>query len=225
MDTKVIAFLVLVVAIGAGLFTYFDKVGSSASRIAEDPPVVRRETKANVESSLPDADRKDAGQVIEGLETSIQSINPAFKDIDEITSQRIQPYVDEKYFAQGNPQLYRRHRLVEIDVEAFRAQLLDAVTAADVGDKATPISVPLFEDYVITIVLDRWQKGNFGVEGAYANITGPNFATDTASFYFKDGGKMDAAVDARDGSFLIAQVSNGPYYIVMSFDKVEAFDP
>ena len=141
---------------------------------------------------------------------------------DELAS--IQPDLEEKYFKHGNPHRYRRHRVLRIEVENFRSLLKSDWASQKENTHSSGVLIPLFADYSITVRVDSWIDGNFGVTGVSGTSDDLSSIVGSFNAHFIDGGLAKASVSMKDGLFLISPLSDYIHYVVFEFDPMGAID-
>jgi len=151
-------------------------------------------------------------------------VNNAFRSVSQNVLTRIQPSIDEKFFDEGAPHSYERHRVVEIDTAALRDQLKNSLLNDTHSRSTEMLSIPLFADYVVRIKVTDWIDSGMGVESAYGHVDTGRFAPDSLQLHISDTGRLEASLIADDDGFVISQITDDQYYIVMQLRSYRVID-
>ena len=199
-----------------------EKLESDSSQVATIPPATTDDELAR----LPDIQNENDFPILE-TEQSEGSEKPQVSPIRDLTSseeRRVEPALRAKFYKNGDPQGYRRHRLVHIDTEALRSRLEStSLTNSDTGQPDL-LSISLFEDQSIDVGINIWVDGGPGITSGYGQSSLAPGLPDSASFTFDSNGRFEGSIRGRDFGYLLANVLDNTYYVVFELDYPTSTD-
>lgn len=142
----------------------------------------------------------------------IQSVPP------ELVS-RYEDVVQDRYFKDGPPRNYRRHRIVEIDTEQFEIRLKNMITTMSMGDEVAPIPLQLFDDREIQVLVRQIIDSEPGMTGAFGYEYDAGPAASNVEFYIASGGRLEGTIANESAAYLLAAVGDTRYYVIMELDR------
>ena len=145
----------------------------------------------------------------------------AFGVLNDDERHNIEPALQQTHFKNGYPRLYRRHRVLKIDTETFRLQLLNDWTAREEGLRTNGVAIPLFEDQVISVEVDSWIDGGLGVTSGYGKPHNSDPFRGNFEAHFSNDGRLEASINIEGASFLISYVRDYEHYLIL---EMEPFD-
>lgn len=144
-----------------------------------------------------------------------------FAELTAEEQHKLEPTLKQTHFKHGLPRLYRRHRLLRIDTEAFQLQLMNDWKARKEGTPTDGVPVPLFEDQVIFVQVHSWIEGGFGVTSGYGRPRSDKTLRADFAAHFSEDGRLEASLNTESGSFLVTFVRDYEHYLVL---EMEPFD-
>lgn len=187
---------------------------------ADVGPIPPEDTASVIESAV--SNSADMITDIDVPEANFESstINPSFRDLTEEEQRRFEPRVDSDFYPRGKPVRYRKHRLVAIDVQEFRDLLSERWSGASEGGADSVVSIPLFEDEILDIVITDWLSTDQGFNSAKGHLSGLSPPTSVVWVHFDHVGGLKTVIRRANGSFLIQPLGEDPIYVVQSFEPL-----
>ena len=160
-----------------------------------------------------------------GIQADDSVLEQWFANLSEEELQSIEPTLREQHFREGYPRLYRRHRVVKIDTQAFRIQLLNDWNARQEGASTDGLAIPLFEDRQVSVEIDKWIVNERGLTSGYGRPLGEGAIQESFVAHFFDDGRLDASIRIDDAVFSISYVRDYEHYLIMEMEPfMGAFD-
>ena len=150
--------------------------------------------------------------------------NTAFGLVSDDVVGQVEPRMRERFFDGGAPEEYRRHRVLRIDTESLRNQLLTQYNQrTEFGSGGIEsVVIPMFDDFSVPIEIHSWMESDLGVASAFGRVLLDGAGYDSAQFHFTSNGRLDSSIVLRDASFIIAEVGNNVYYMVMEIETIDS---
>ena len=133
----------------------------------------------------------------------------------------IEPSLNDHNFLNSSSDLYRRHRVLRIDTSALRDAFQQDYTQRSERVETAGVALPLFEDLTISVAVDSWRRGIFGVTSASGRPLGDYGITSRFSAHFSDDGRLDVSITTQDMAVLISFVRDFEYYVILEMDRRE----
>lgn len=213
------------VALGLGLVVYLfidGEVVRQDSAISDSG-----EELSGLESNLAPDDLGTAPDLIDASSVAADddahtATSEIFRSITPELRARYEIVVRDKFFRNGDPHLYRQHDIVEIDTEALQQELEGSSNLY--GDSPHPVTIPLLSGIEVEILIDGWKDTGLGVVAAFGRVVGADDFTSDVSFYFGDDGRLEASIVIGDHGYIITDVGDHAYYMVMELDTPQIID-
>ena len=148
--------------------------------------------------------------------------NSSFRDVTAYEQQRYGPQIEAKLYPRGRPERYLRHRLVEIDVGAFKKTLEEGYSKSLEGSDSQGVQIPLFSDEVLDFVVTDWlitDGGFVSATGHLANLPSPE---STVWVHFDHLGSLKIIVRQHSGSHVVEPLGEETKYVVQSLAPLPA---
>ena len=152
------------------------------------------------------------------------SVNSAFRTPTRDELARVKPVVDDKFFANGKPQLYSRHRVLAVNVNELKDQLQSAAGGQTSTTNQRLVPIPLFDDQVISVDVQSWSEGSFNSSSVYGEGVAKDGSRRHVSFNFFQDGSMFAGLSTPQKQYVIVEASENTYYVIMESRHVESID-
>jgi hypothetical protein len=214
---SIIATFVLIVL---SLYFFLSPRGSSEDSDALVTPI---SNDVNIDASENKGNRHEDLAVVVG-DSSLETRNPAIKRVDDSIAQMLEPSINSFLFDGGVPITYLRHQALQIDSGDMKVQAEHSLARWRDGQVVEPISLPLFDDIEIDVMIQNWTDGGRGVQSASGRVVSPDFdlnpASDEGSVWltFVDSGPMEITINAGEKGYLVKGTGGLPYYVVVELN-------
>jgi len=149
------------------------------------------------------------------------NVNPAFSDVGPAVSERLEPYISEKFFRHGTPKKYIQHRIIEIDSETLKSQLESSAGHWNQNGALTAVRLPLFDGQVVDVAIKSFHGSNQGFYSASGTTdftesgSEPQNSDSEVRITFGYLGEISGTINAVDRGYIISSAGGSPNYVVM----------
>jgi len=146
--------------------------------------------------------------------------NPAVRNVRQDIEKLMQDSVKSLLFSSGVPDTYIRHKILEIDAGAMRLQAEESLANWEDGQSVYAFQLPLFEDVVFDVMVQKWIPGNFGTHAAIGKIVASDVGLELTQsngsvwISFSDSGPLEVTINTSDRNYLVKSPGGSSYYVV-----------
>jgi len=210
------------VMLGLGLVAYF-YAGDVSQR--QDSAINDTGKESSAMDSRMASDNRGAPSVLidasslEADDGANAETSEIFRSITPELRARYELVVRDRFFRNGEPHLYRQHDIVEIDTEALKQQLEGSLS--DDGQVSNSVTIPLLGGAEVKIAVDKWTNSDLGVAAAFGHAVDVDNTASHVEFYFSDNGRLEASLVLGNDAYIVSDVGDYTYYMIMQMDTFQ----
>ncbi len=179
-----------------------------------DQTLGRKQTDA--ESSAPDSLVLSSSNANSGHVDQPES-RAVFTDVDEATSTKLEPWLDEVYLPEIR--FLVRHRLAAIDSSGLSSQLKESWDDFQVGGQSKTVELNLFADVIYEVAIENYSIGRAGHIHTNGRVIGPDYERSRVYIEVGPEGQVFASIKSPDNWFAVSPSTEYPYIVITESDK------